>query len=94
LKTPFTKSLTAIKLFKLNTSVREAEKQRGISYKTVSNIHSLIRIAIFTTDAKISSFSDGLKGINRTLKGEGRENADVGRRTRSLYSAFWKERGM
>ena len=57
LRIPFTKFLMAIKLFELDTSVREAAKQLGLAYNTVYNIHSLIRKAILTTDAKASSFS-------------------------------------
>jgi transposase len=57
LRVPFTKFLIAIKLFELDTSVREASKQLGLAYNTVYNIHSLIRKAILATDANPASFS-------------------------------------
>lgn len=56
-RVPFTKFLMAIKLFKIDRSVREAAKQLGVAYNTACNIHSLIRRAILTTDANASSFS-------------------------------------
>ena len=57
LKVPFTKFLMAIKLFEIDTSVREAAKQLGLAYNTVYNIHALIRKAILTTNVHASSFS-------------------------------------
>jgi transposase len=54
---PSTKFLIAIKLFKIDTSEREASKQLGLAYNTVYKIHSLIRSAILTADANASSFS-------------------------------------
>jgi len=57
LRVPFTKFLMAIKLFELDTSVREAAKQLGLAYNTVYNIHSLIRKAILVTTKDAASFS-------------------------------------
>jgi len=57
LRVPFTKFLMAIKLFELDTSVREAAKQLGLAYNTVYNIHSLIRKAILITTEDAASFS-------------------------------------
>jgi transposase len=57
LRVPFTKFLMAIKLFEIDTSVREAAKQLGLAYNTVYNLHSLIRNAILTVDGSTNSFS-------------------------------------
>lgn len=57
LRVPFTKFLMAIKLFEIDTSVREAAKQLGLAYNTVYNLHSLIRNAIFAADRSTTSFS-------------------------------------
>ncbi len=57
LRVPFTKFLVAIKLFEIDTSVREASKHLGLAYNTVYNIHSLIRKAILATNSDVSSFS-------------------------------------
>lgn len=39
-----------IKLFELETSIREAASQLGFVYNTVYNIHSFLRKAILTID--------------------------------------------
>ena len=57
LRVPFTKFLMAIKLFEIDTSVREAAKQLGLAYNTVYNLHSLIRNAIFSVDGSTTTFS-------------------------------------
>jgi len=57
LRVPFTKFLMAIKLFEIDTSVREAAKQLGLAYNTVYNLHSLTRNAIFAADGSTTSFS-------------------------------------
>ncbi len=57
MRVPFSKFLMAIKLFEIDTSVREAARQLGLAYNTVYNIHSLIRRAILATDANPASFS-------------------------------------
>jgi transposase len=57
LKVPFTKFLTAIKLFELDTSVRESAKQLGLAYNTVYHIYQILRHAIVLTDTNNQSFS-------------------------------------
>jgi len=57
LKTPFTKFLMAIKLFELDTSVRESAKQLGLAYNTVYHLYQILRHAIIVTDSDNGSFS-------------------------------------
>ena len=57
LKTPFTKFLMAIKLFELDTSVRESAKQLGLAYNTVYHLYKILRHAIMITDSDNGSFS-------------------------------------
>ena len=42
LKVPFTKLLMAIKLFELDTSVRESAKQLGLAYITVYHLYQIL----------------------------------------------------
>jgi len=51
LKIPFTKFLMAIKLFELDTSVRESAKQLGLAYNTVYPLYQILRHAIIITDS-------------------------------------------
>jgi len=57
LKIPFTKFLMAIKLFELDTSVRESAKQLGLAYNTVYHLYQILRHAIIITDSDNGSFS-------------------------------------
>jgi len=57
LKTPFTKFLMAIKLFELDTSVRESAKQLGLAYNTVYHLYQILRHAIIITEPDNGSFS-------------------------------------
>lgn len=57
LKVPFTKFLMAIKLFELDTSVRESAKQLGLAYNTVYRLYQILRYAIVLTDTNSQSFS-------------------------------------
>ena len=57
LKTPFTKFLMAIKLFELDTSVRESAKQLGLAYNTVYHLYQILRHAIIFTESDNGSFS-------------------------------------
>jgi transposase len=57
LKTPFTKFLMAIKLFELDTSVRESAKQLGLAYNTIYHLYQILRHAIIVTDSDNGSFS-------------------------------------
>jgi transposase len=56
-KIPFTKFLMAIKLFELDTSVRESAKQLGLAYNTVYHLYQILRHAIIITDSDNGSFS-------------------------------------
>jgi len=77
LRIPFTKFLIAIKLFEIDTSVREAAKQLGLAFNTVYNIHSLIRNAILAADANASSFSGEIE-MDKSYFG-GRKKEKLGR---------------
>jgi transposase len=57
LKTPFAKFLMAIKLFELDTSVRDSAKQLGLAYNTVYHLNQILRHAIIVTDSDNGSFS-------------------------------------
>jgi len=57
LRVPFTRVLMAIKLFELDTSVREAAKQLGLAYNTVYDLFNLMRESIAHTDTDGSSLS-------------------------------------
>jgi transposase len=57
LKVPFTKFLMAIKLFELDTSVRESAKQLDLAYNTVYHLYQILRHAIVITDTSYHSFS-------------------------------------
>jgi transposase len=57
LKIPFTKFLMAIKLFELDTSVRESSKQLGLAYNTVYHLYQILRHAIIISDSDNGSFS-------------------------------------
>jgi transposase len=57
LKIPFTKFLMAIKLFELDTSVRESAKQLGLAYNTVYHLYQILRYAIALTDTNNKSYS-------------------------------------
>jgi transposase len=47
----------AIKLFELDTSVRESAKQLGLAYNIVYNLYQILRHAIIITDSDNGSFS-------------------------------------
>ena len=57
MKIPFTKFLMAIKLFELDTSVRESAKQLGLAYNTVYHLYQSFRHAIVISDKNSQSFS-------------------------------------
>jgi hypothetical protein len=51
LRVPFVRVLIAIKLFELDTSVRVAAHQLGLSYKTGYDLFDLFRQSIIRTDS-------------------------------------------
>jgi transposase len=57
MKIPFTKFLMSIKLFELDTSVRESAKQLDLAYNTVYHLYQILRYAIVITDTNNQSFS-------------------------------------
>ena len=56
-RVPFTRILMALKLFELDTSVREAAKQLDLAYNTVYDLFTLFRRAIAATDTDGFSLS-------------------------------------
>jgi transposase len=54
LRVPLVRVLIAIKLFELDTSVREAAHQLGLSYNTVYDLFDLFRQSIVRTDSDTS----------------------------------------
>lgn len=56
-RVPFTRFLTALKLFELDTSVREAARQLDLAYNTVYGLFHLFRRAIAATDTERFSLS-------------------------------------
>jgi transposase len=67
----------AIKLFELDTSVRESAKQLGLAYNTVYHIHQVLRHAIFIAESDNGSFS-GETGMDESYFG-GRRKGNRGR---------------
>jgi len=57
LKIPFTKFIMVVKLFELDTSVREASRQLGLAYNTVYSVFNIIRSSIVSIDADLSFLS-------------------------------------
>jgi transposase len=57
MKIPFTKFLMSIKLFELDTSVRESAKQLDLAYNTVYHLYQILRYAIVIADTNHQSFS-------------------------------------
>ena len=51
LRVPLVRVLIALKLFELDTSVREAAHQLGLSYNIVSDLFDLFRQSIIRTDS-------------------------------------------
>lgn len=92
LRVPFTKFLIAIKLFELDTSVRESSKELGFAFNTVYNIHSLLRKAILATDVNPASFSGEIE-MNESYFG-GRRKGKRGRGAAGKVPVFGiRERG-
>jgi transposase len=87
-KTPFTKFLMAIKLFEIDTSVRESAKQLGLANNTVYHLYQISRNAIIITDSDNGSFSGEIemdesyfggrrKGNRGILERGGKVNVEV-----------------
>jgi transposase len=78
LKTPFTKFLMAIKLFELDTSVRESAKQLGLAYNTVYYLYLIFRHAIIHTEDDNGSFSGKIEMDEYYFGGRRKGNRDRG----------------
>jgi transposase len=78
LKIPFTKFLMAIKLFELDTPVRESAKQPGLACNAVYHPYQIRRHAIIITDSDNGSFSGEIE-MDESYFG-GRRKGNRGRR--------------
>ena len=78
LKIPFTKFLMAIKLFELDTSVRESAKQLGLSYNTVYHLYQILRHAIVITESDNRWFSGEIEMDESNFGGRRKGNRGRG----------------
>jgi transposase len=65
LKIPFTKFLISIKLFELDTTVRESAKQLGLAYNTVYHLYQILRHAFSGEIEMDESYFGGRRKGNR-----------------------------
>ena len=66
----------AIKLFELDTSVRESIKRLGLAYNTVHNLYQILRHAIVIADTNFPTFSSEIE-IDEPYFG-GRRKVNIG----------------
>jgi transposase len=78
LRVPLVRVLIAIKLFELDTSVREAAHQLDLSYNTVYDLFNLFRQAIVSMDVDISFTLSGEIEMDESYFG-GRRKGNRGR---------------
>ncbi len=78
LRVPPVRVLIAIKLFELNTSVREAAHQLGLSYNAVYDLFHLFRQSIVKTDSDTSFTLSGEIEMDESYFG-GRRKGNRGR---------------
>jgi transposase len=68
----------AIKLFELDTSIRESAKQLGLSYNTVYHLYQILRHAIVITDTNYQSFSGEIEMDESYFRGRRKDNRGRG----------------
>ena len=73
LRVPLVRVLIAIKLFELDTSVREAAHQLDLSYNTVYGLFDLFRQSIVSTDSETSFTLSGEIEMDESYFGERRK---------------------
>src|SRR5512136_767852 len=78
LRVPLVRVLIAIKLFELDTSVREAAHQLGLSYNTVYDLFDLFRQSIARTDSDSTFTLSGEIEMDESYFG-GRRKGNWGR---------------
>jgi len=78
LRVPLVRVLIAIKLFELDTSVREAAHQLGLSYNTVYDLFDLFRQSIVRTDSDTAFTLSGEIEMDESYFG-GRRKGNRGR---------------
>ena len=66
----------AIKLFGLDTSVRESEKRLNLAYNTVYHLYQILRHAIVISDMNYQSFSDEIEMDESYFGGQRKGNRD------------------
>ena len=81
----------AIKLFELDTSVRESAKHLGLAYNTVYHIYQKLRHAIVLTDTNNQSFSGKIE-MDESYFG-GRRKGNLGRGAAGKVPVFGKRGG-
>ena len=82
--------LISIKLFELDTSVREAARQPDLSYNPVNDLFDLFCQSIAGSDADTSfTLSGRLRWMNRILEGERKETVAGEQPGRSRCSVSW-----
>ena len=93
LRVPLVRVLIAIKLFELDTSVREAAHQLGLSYNTVYDLFDLFRQSIVRTDSDTSFTLSGGIEMDESYFG-GRRKGNRGRGAAGKIPVFGiQERG-
>jgi transposase len=85
--------LLAIKLFELDTSVREAARQFGLAYNTAYRLHHLLRTAIQCTAEDAASQKGEIKPTNHILEDGEKDNGDVELQARYQSSVSSNEGG-
>jgi len=86
LKVPFTKFLMVIKLFELDTSVRESAKQQDLAYNTVYYLYQILRYVIIIADTNRQSFSGEIEMYESYFGG--RKKGNRGRGVTGKVSIF------
>jgi transposase len=93
LKVPFTKFLMAIKLFELDTSVRESAKQLDLAYNIVYRLYQILHHAIVITDTNYQSFPVRSRWMNPISVDEEKVTGAAELPGRSRYSGSWSAKG-
>ena len=89
LKIPFTKFLMTIKLFELDTSVRESAKRLGLAYNTVYHHYQILRHAILIADSDNGSFCGEIEMDESYFGGRRKGNRGRGAAGKSQSSGSW-----
>lgn len=86
-----TKFFMVIKLFELDTSVRESAKQLDLAYNTVYRLFQILRYAIVIADTDPRSFTGEIEMDESYFGGRKKVTGTAELRERSRYLGFWNE---